>query len=143
MVGAIAAVGILAAIASAASKKEAEQRRAEEAPPYDDRAAPYPDDDGARYDEPRSDGQRYDDVRVDRGGQDAAVDACVMAARSQASRGGDYAEIRGVNGVSARGGGWDVSGRVEQRSSYSATDGWQRNFRCSWQDGRVASLALD
>jgi len=155
VIGAIAAVGIVAAIASAASKKKQEteqQRRYDADPPYDrsrdedrydDR---YSDrdryDDGARYDGGRDD-SRYDEVRSSRGDQDAAVDACVVAARSEASRNGEYAEIRGVTSVSPSSSGWAVSGSVEQRSSYRATDGWQRNFRCTWQSGRVSGLSLD
>jgi hypothetical protein len=145
VIGAIAAFGLLAAIASSASKKkDVEKRAAAEASAADERAAaPYPDDADARYDGRRDGAPRYDDARADSASRDAAVDGCVVAARSQASRGGDYAEIRGVNGVSAREGGWDVSGQVEQRASYSATDGWQRNFRCLWQDGRVSTVSLD
>lgn len=135
VIGAVAAFGILAAIVSSGSKKkEAEKRTAEPAPRYDE---------DSRYDDRRDDAQRYDEVRADRGGRDAAVDACVVAARAQAGRGGDYAEIKGVNSASARGRSWDVSGQLEQRSSYSATDGWQRTFRCTWADGQVNALSLD
>ncbi|MBO9575592.1 MAG: hypothetical protein J7494_07650 [Sphingobium sp.] len=155
VIGAVAAVGIIAAIASAASKKKQEteqQRRYDVDPPYDRSRDDYRYDDrssdgdryddGARYDSGR-DGPRYDDARSSRGDQDAAVDACVVAARSEASRNGDYAEIKGVTSVSSSSNGWAVSGSVEQRSSYRATDGWQRNFRCTWQSGRVSGLSLD
>lgn len=138
VIGTIAAVGLIAAIASAASKKDAEPRPE---PRNSDRDW---NDEDARYEDGGEDAPRYDDARPDRGAQDRAVDACVLAARSEASRNGDYAEIRGVTGVSARGnGGWDISGNVEQRSSYSATDGWQRSFRCSWQDGQVSAVSLN
>ncbi len=154
VIGAIAAVGILAAVASsAARKREAEQRRYEDAPPYDRAdAAPgrYGDED--RYDEgyddrygydTRAAAPRYDESRADASGQDVAVNACVLAARDEAGREGDYAEVRGVTGISPLGSGWDVSGRVEQRATFSASEGWQRNFRCAWQNGRVSAVSLD
>ena len=134
VIGALAAVGIVAAIASSASKKKDAEKRATE-----DRAR---SDEGARYDG-RDSASRYDDVRAEQRDQEAAVDACAVAARSQAGGSGDYAEIKGVNDVSAWGSGWTVSGRVEQRSGYSASDSWQRMFRCNWRDGRVSSVALD
>ena len=150
VIGAIAAVGIIAAIASSASKKRQVEveRRYEPAPPYsgpDDRYDEAgPQDDGASYDG-RAVGPRYDDGREGGivSGQDAAVDGCVLAARDRASGNGDYAEIRGVTNVSPRGSGWDVSGQVEQRASYRATESWSRNFSCSWQDGRVSAVSLD
>ncbi len=143
VIGTIAAVGILAAIASAASKKKQEtaERRYEDAPypdeHYDDR-----DDRAPRYDS-RPEGSRYEPGRSDLSGQDEAVDACVIAARDEASRNGDYAEILGVTGVGRLGNGWDVSGRVEQRQSYRAADSWTRNFRCAFQNGTISAVSLD
>jgi hypothetical protein len=67
----------------------------------------------------------------------------VLAARDQASGNGDYVEIRGVDGVTPKGSGWEVTGHLDQRSSYRANDGWSRSFRCSWQDGRVSGLSLN
>lgn len=150
IVGALVGVGIIAAIASAASSKnrQADDRRYDyDAPPPSD----YPRD-GQSYD------NRYDDRGADYDGrrdaappagrgitsaEDAAVDGCVLAARDQASGTGDYVEIRGVDGVAPKGSGWEVTGHLDQRSSYRANDGWSRNFRCSWQDGRVSALSLD
>lgn len=153
VIGAIAAVGIIAAIASAASSSKKKQvvERSYDAPPpddygYYDNGAPRPKDDrgyddGARYDG-RSIAPRYEDSHVS-SEEDAAVDACAIAARDRASAGSNYAEIRGINGVTARGNGYEVTGQIEQRSSYRASDGWSRNFRCSWTDGRVASVTVD
>lgn len=141
MIGAVAAVGILAAIASSVSKKkkEAEQQRRYDADPPYDRSH----DDG-RYDDRYGDADpRYDDVHASQRDQDAAIDACVVAARGEASRNGDYAEIRGVTSVSPSSTGWVIYGSVEQRSGYRATDGWRRDFRCTWQGGRVGGLSLD
>ncbi|MBO9670894.1 MAG: hypothetical protein J7485_10290 [Sphingobium sp.] len=150
VIGVIAAVGIFAAIASAATKKkEAAERRYDAPPPddygYYDNGAPRPRDDrygdnDRRYDS-RSTEPRYESHVSSE--EDAAVDACAVAARDRASNGSNYAEIRGINGVTARGNGYDVTGQIEQRSSYRATDGWSRNFRCSWTDGRVASVTVD
>ena len=150
VIGVIAAVGIFAAIASAATKKkEAAERRYDAPPPddygYYDNGAPRPRDDrydeGARYDS-RSSTPRYDNSRAS-ADEDAAVDACAVAARDRASGGSNYAEVRGINGVTARGNGYEITGQVEQRSSYRSNDGWSRNFRCSWQDGRVSSVSVD
>lgn len=144
VIGTIAAVGLLAAIASAASRKkdEAADRRYDDAPSYPDERYDERHDDAPHYDG-RAGGSRYDPGREDAAGQDAAVDACVVAARDEASRGGDYAEILGVTGVGRLGNGWDVSGRVEQRQSYRAADGWTRNFRCAFQNGRISAVSLD
>ncbi len=153
VIGAIAAVGIIAAIASSASKKNKEvvvERRYDTPPPstyddddaYYDNGAPRPRyDDGTRYDSRSPD--RYDDGRSFLSEQDEAVDGCVLAARDKASGGRGYAEVQGVTGVQARGNGWDVTGQVEQRSTFRANDGWSRNFRCTWQDGRVSAVTLD
>lgn len=149
VIGVIAAVGIFAAIASAASKKkEAAERRYDAPPPddygYYDNGAPRPRDD--RYDEGRYDSRsstpRYDDRRA-RADEDAAVDACAVAARDRASGGSSYAEVRGIDGVTARGNGYEVTGQIEQRSSYRSNDGWSRNFRCNWTDGRVSAVSVD
>jgi hypothetical protein len=91
VIGAIAAVGIIAAIASAASssrKAQTTERRYDAPPPEDygtyDNGAPRSRDDrynegGARYDSrstpPRSEGAAAS-------GEDEAVDACALAATS-------------------------------------------------------------
>ncbi len=106
---------------------------------YDNR--PDAPDEGANYDSRRESAPPAGRGTVS--AEDAAVDACAAAARDQAGRNGDYAEIRGVNDASPKGSGWDVTGQLDQRSSYSAKDGWSRNFRCSWQDGQVTGLSLD
>ncbi|MBO9582103.1 MAG: hypothetical protein J7498_14525 [Sphingobium sp.] len=153
VIGAIAAVGIIAAIASAASssnKTRVVERRYDAPPPgdygYYDNGAPRPRTDrygdyDSRYDS-RSTAPRYGDGFAG-SEEDAAVDACAVAARDRASSGSNYAEIRGINGVTARGNGYEVTGQIEQRSSYRAGDGWSRNFRCSWTDGRVTAVTVD
>jgi len=150
VIGAIAAVGIIAAIASSASSKKAQtsERRYDAPPPEDygtyDNGAPRPRDDryddGARYDS-RSATPRYEGAVTS--GEDEAVDACALAARDRASEGRNYAEVRGIDQVKARGNGFDVTGQIEQRSTYRANDGWSRNFRCSFVDGRVNAVSVD
>ncbi len=153
VIGALIGVGLIAAIASSASKKgDAEvERRYEPDPPYAgpddhgyyDNGAPRPnDEDGARYDN-RSNPPRNDDARAAPSAEDAAVDGCALAARDRAGEGSSYAEVRGITAVAPKGSGWDVTGTLEQRSSFRANDGWSRNFRCSWEDGRVSAVTLD
>jgi hypothetical protein len=157
VIGAIAAVGIIAAIASAASsssKSQTTERRYDAPPPddygYYDNGAPrsrddrYDDrsDEGARYDS-RSSQPRYDGAVESATGEDAAVDACALAARDRASAGSNYAEVRGIDNVTRKGSGFDVTGKIEQRSSYRANDGWSRNFHCSYTDGRVSAVSVD
>jgi hypothetical protein len=151
VIGAIAAVGIIAAIASSASSskdRQTTERRYDAPPPEDygtyDNGAPRSRDDayddGARYDS-RSTAPRYEGAVAS--GEDEAVDACALAARDRASEGRNYAEVRGISDVTARGNGFDVTGQIEQRSSYRANDGWSRNFRCSFADGRVSTVSVD
>ncbi len=153
VIGALIGVGIIAAIASSASKKRdvEVERRYEPEPPYAgaddgayyDNGAPRPDDgDGARYDNPGNP-PRYEDGRGTTSAEDGAVDACALAARDRAGEGSSYAEVRGITAVTPKGSGWDVTGELEQRSSYRAKDGWSRTFSCIWQDGRVSAVSLD
>lgn len=147
VIGALAAVGLIAAIASSSKSKSTSDRSYDAPPPssQDSRDRGYDEryDNGPRYDSRDDNAPRYDDGRGVRSSEDAAVDACVLAARDSASRNGSYAEVRGVTSANPRGGGWDVIGQVDQRSSYRANDGWSRSFRCSWQDGQVNGLSLN
>ena len=145
IIGALVGVGIIAAIASAASSskdKPADDRRYDAPPPPADPRDQRGYDDGAGYDS-RNNAPRYDNARGVASSEDAAVNACVAAARDQAGRNGDYAEIRGVDRAAPHGSGYDVTGQLEQRSSYRSNDGWSRSFRCSWQDGQVNGLSIN
>jgi len=148
--GVLLGVGVLAAVASAASRdRDPRDRRYDERrydPRYDDRRY-----DDRRYDDPRSDSRGYDgraaDDRAYGGGanyadEDNAVDACAAAARDDAGRSGDFAEIRDITGARPYGNGWDVTGTVDQRSSYRASDSRLRSFRCIWEDGRVSGVTF-
>lgn len=131
--GILLGVGVIAAIASANSKKkDAEQRRAD-TPGYGERDGDYRADDGRYAD------RDYNDGRGSAGlaSEDQAVDACALAARDEAARGGGFADIRRITGVTPRGNGYDVTGTIDQRSSYSARDGQERSFRCAFDNGRV------
>lgn len=147
VIGAIVGVGIIAAIASAASTRERERREADrryDDRPYDDRAY------DPRREDPRYDGRAgergydggYDDGRADYAAEDEAVDACAVAARDEASRGGGFADIRDITGVRPFGNGWDVTGTVSQRAGYSASSSRQRSFRCIYEGGRVSGLTF-
>lgn len=143
--GVLLGVGILAAVASAASKdRDVRDGRTDDRrydPRYDDR----------RYDDRRSDARDYDgraaDDRAYGGGanyadEDAAVDACAAAARDDAGRSGGFAEIRDITGARPYGNGWDVTGTVDQRASYRASDSRLRSFRCIWENGRVSGVTF-
>ena len=54
--------------------------------------------------------------------------------------GGGFADIRRITGVTPRGNGYDVTGTIDQRSSYSARDGRERSFTCAFDNGRVSDV---
>ncbi|CAN5385218.1 hypothetical protein BH10PSE12_BH10PSE12_35770 [soil metagenome] len=72
--------------------------------------------------------------------ESAAVDACAVAARDEASADGGYAEIRDIGAPKSVSGGWDVDGRVERRAAYRDQAGSVRRFTCSIRDGRVSEV---
>ncbi|MDB5724745.1 MAG: hypothetical protein JWQ16_1499 [Novosphingobium sp.] len=120
-VGIAALFGAVAIIASSANKDAKANR------PYQ-----------ANTREPYRDNGRNDA----RSEEDAAVDDCAVAARSEASRDGDYAEVRGISGTQQTDKGWNVDGTVDQRrDGYSGT-GETRRFSCTWTNGRVADVIL-
>jgi hypothetical protein len=139
--GILLGVGVIAAIASANEKKrrEAEQRGYD--PQYDERRA-----DSRTYDDRNYDGRRADDRNYDssRGyaSEDEAVDACAVAARDQAASSGGFAEIRGITEVRPYNNGYDVTGTIDQRSSYRANDRRTRSFRCTFDNGRVEGVSF-
>lgn len=150
VIGAILGVGLIAAIASAASKQRQAQPRYPQ-PRYEDRDYDPRYDDG-RYDnrdygyDGRADDRRHDDARADysttSADEDAAVDACALAARDEASRMGGFADVRDITGARPFGNGWDVTGTLSQRASYSAPESRLRSFRCIWDGGRVEGVTF-
>lgn len=153
VIGTILGVGILAAIAASAVKQNADKRRSEDRgyDPRDDDRSDQRADEGP-YD-PRYEGGEYDDRYggYDSGraegdsyaGEDAAVDACALAAREQASRNGGFAEVRDVTDVRPFGNGWDVTGTVSQRAGWRAPESRLRSFRCIWGNGRVEGVTFN
>jgi hypothetical protein len=147
VIGAILGIGLIAAIASSASKQREAERRYPDPrqsdrpydPRYDNR-----DYDGRDY---GADGDRYGSSSDGAGyygaaDENTAADACALAARDEASRMGGYAEVRDITAVRPFGNGWDVTGVVSQRASYSAPDGRERSFRCIWENGRVNGVSF-
>jgi hypothetical protein len=163
--GVLLGVGVIAAIASANEKKkrEAEQRgyhprygergydpqydqRRADAPPYGDRSYDDRNDDGRNYDGRNYDGRGADGNSYDNGrayaSEDEAVDACAVAARDQAASAGGFVEVRGITGVRPYNNGYDVTGTIDQRSSYRASDRSTRSFRCMFDNGRVEGVSF-
>jgi hypothetical protein len=154
IIGAVAVVGIIAAIASSANKRDTADRRYDGSQSstsgtiYNDR--PY-DEQG--YDDSRSvgpgyagpstaSGSAYDNSLATHASQDEAVDACVIAARNEGTSRAGYADVREIGSVRSRGNGWDVTGTISERQNYRAV-GNLRSFTCAFEDGRVSNVALD
>lgn len=74
--------------------------------------------------------------------EDAAVDACAVAARDKASVGGGYAEVKSINTVSPVRDGWDVQGTVERRSGYRTAGRSSGVFVCQVRGGWVSGVDL-
>ena len=125
VIGAILGVGILAAIATSASRSRDADRQVYNGgydPRYDNRG-----------DEGSYGSASYED-------EDAAVDACAIAARDEATRNGAFAEVRDITGSRPVGNGWDVTGVVSERVGYRGADSRLRSFRCTWDNGRVEGV---
>jgi len=144
VIGVLLGVGLIAAIASANDKapRQVEQRtydprEPEEAPRYEE-----PSGGGASYDDRTPDQRSYESGQAGFASEDEAVDACAIAARDQAAQGGGFAEIRDITGVRSWGSGYDVTGVIDQRSSYRATDRRARSFRCTFDNGQVAGVSF-
>jgi hypothetical protein len=115
-------IGGIAAIASAASKKDRDRR-------YEDRNDR---SDNPRYDDRRA-GERYDD-RYDRGNGDmeSAISACSDAAERRAGR---DARVSAIDSVIRDGIGWRVEGELANSD--------RRTFVCGASDGRVDFVQLE
>jgi nitroreductase len=85
-------------------------------------------------------GGRY----ADRAGaytEDAAVDACALAAESEGYDRGFRAVVRDIEGVERLRDGWNVDGVVEARRGWrERPESW--GFRCSVRDGQVVNVDL-
>lgn len=133
--GAAAVIGAVAIIASSTSRKaKTERAYSTELPPEDDRYDERAE--GAEDSAPYS--AAPDAANVETASEDAAVDACALAAQEEASQDGGEAEVRDITGTQPIEGGWTVDGTVEQ-GGQSHT----RQFSCTWRNGRVADVVLD
>ena len=149
VIGAIAVVGIIAAIASTASannRAATTDRRYDGPPPssspsYDDRPYSEQGPGDSRYDN-RSAPPADTNSLAMHASQDEAVDACVIAARDEGTSRAGYADVREIGSVRPRDNGWDVSGTINERQNYRAT-GHLRNFTCAFEDGRVSNVSMD
>lgn len=85
-------------------------------------------------------GGRY----ADRSGaysEDAAIDACAVAAEQQGYERGVRAVVRDIGEVRRLQSGWNVDGVVDARRGWrDRPEAW--GFRCSVRDGRVVSVDL-
>lgn len=124
VIAGIAIFGVIAAIASAASKSKASKR--------------YPDSADNRY--PQDDRRASEPQRGSINSENAAVDACATAAEE---RGGQSASVREISTVNASRDGWDVEGIVEQRDGWRDRSADRKRFTCSVRFGAVETVYID
>jgi hypothetical protein len=110
VIAGIAVIGAIAAIASSASRKKRE----------------------------RPDGDNRRDGRIV--SEDAAVDACALAAEGQAGR---AASVRDITQVDRTADGWDVEGTIEERDDYRDRAAERRRFTCSVRFGAIDHVYID
>lgn len=133
VIAGIAIFGAIAAIASSASKSKRDR-------------AEYPREDyPERRDSDRSSSEnsstRNSSPSTGRiSTEEAAVDACAIAAEDRA---GDAASVRDITSVARTNDGWDVNGVVEDRDNYRDKQGDRRRFSCNVRDGMVDRVTLD
>jgi hypothetical protein len=73
--------------------------------------------------------------------EDAAVDACAVAAEQRGYDQGFRAVVRDIDGVERRPDGWDVDGVLDARRGWrDRPDSW--SFRCSVRHGEVIDVDL-
>jgi hypothetical protein len=118
VIAGIAIIGVIAAIASAASKSSNNRRTSSDG--YPDRSS--------------------DQSRGSINSENAAVDACAQAAET---RGGQSASVREISAVDKNSDGWDVEGVVEQRAGWRDRTGDKHRFTCSVRYGAVDSVYID
>ena len=89
----------------------------------------------------RPDGQDAGSARPD-GDEDAEAmtDGCARAARDEAERNGDYAEVRQMEAPRESRDGFSINGDVESRSHWRAQDGRLRHFTCTIANGRIQDV---
>jgi len=70
----------------------------------------------------------------------AMTDDCARAAREEAEREGDYAEVRRMEAPRESRNGYSIDGDVESRSHWRAQDGRLRHFTCTIANGRIQGV---
>lgn len=126
LAGVLIGAVLVGALASASKKKRDAAR-------VDGRD--YPKDARDRdYD--RRDDRTQGDIR----NEDAAVDACALAAEDRV---GSTASVRDISGVTRSDDGWDVQGVIESRSGWRDTSAERRKFACSVRFGLVDSVYVE
>jgi hypothetical protein len=128
VIAGLAIFGVIAAIASSASKSKRDRDR-----DPDREARDYPDN---RYPDSR-------DSRSSSGGirsEDAAIDACAVAAEA---RGGETSSVRDITDVRKSIDGWDIEGVIEQRDNWRDKSADKKRFSCAVRDGAVEHVYID
>ena len=115
VIGILAVVGLVAAIASSGKSK----RREREAGVYND-SGPY--------------------KRGAINSENDAVDACALAAEDRA---GKMSSVREVTKVSAIDDGWDIAGTIEARDDWRDKVVAPRDFNCVVRDGTVKAVFVE
>lgn len=114
---------LVGAIASASkSSKRKERARGEDYPDY-----------------PERDDRRGDNSRGGITSEDAAVDACAIAAEE---RSGEASSVRDITSVARTSEGWDVNGTIETRQGWRDRTRETERFACSVRFGRVDSIRI-
>ncbi len=92
------------------------------------------------YPQRNGDTGRYGDRRGSISSENAAVDACAVAAEERAGRMASVREISNVRGSSD---GWDVEGIIENRDNWRDRAGERHRFTCSVRFGSVDSVYVE
>jgi hypothetical protein len=87
-------------------------------------------------------GGRLADRDLVAGSEDAAVDACALAAEEQGYERGFRAVVRDIDGVQRTREGFNVDGVVEARRGWRDPRPETWGFRCAVRDGRVVNVDL-
>jgi hypothetical protein len=123
VIAGLAIFGVIAAIASSASKSKRDRDRDE-----DRNARDYPDSRDSR--------SNSGSIRS----EDAAIDACAVAAEA---RGGETASVRDITDVRKSVDGWDIEGVIEQRDNWRDKSADKKRFSCAVRDGAVEHVYID
>ncbi|MEQ1547197.1 MAG: hypothetical protein ABL918_00950 [Chakrabartia sp.] len=118
VIAGLAIFGVIAAIASSASKSKSTSPR-------------WDHDRDTEYD-------RRDTGTIQT--EDQAVDACAVAAEDRV---GQAASVRDISNVKKSDDGWDVDGIIEARDDFRDSTATQSNFSCSVRYGRVETVYID